>query len=157
MNASVGQPGYLPYCGGCSTMQRMTRKEDCFECHFCGLKTRMINGEDMFERTAPALPLAHPAAPQGEDIERHLEAADYLIDLCLRLWRGEPVRDLAEATASWKHSRAALAALAPAAIASGREGAEQPALRLDRPCGNGCNNPACCKVRCLHPIAKDPA
>lgn len=51
---SVGEPGYVPYCGGCSTMVRMSRETDHFKCNFCGLETRMINGEDMFDRTAPA-------------------------------------------------------------------------------------------------------
>lgn len=50
---SLGEPGYLPYCGGCSTMRRMTRGKDAFECHMCGLRSRNINGEDMFDRTAP--------------------------------------------------------------------------------------------------------
>jgi hypothetical protein len=53
---SVGEPGYVPYCGGCSTMVRMVRGVDAFECRFCGLKTRRINGEDMFDRTAPSQP-----------------------------------------------------------------------------------------------------
>ena len=58
---SVGEPGYLPYCGGCSTMVRMRRTETCFKCSFCGLETRRINGEDMFERTAPAPPTGEAA------------------------------------------------------------------------------------------------
>lgn len=54
MRASVGEPGYLPYCGGCSTMNRMHRDEvkAAFVCRHCGLETRRINGEDMFARTA---------------------------------------------------------------------------------------------------------
>jgi hypothetical protein len=32
----------------------MVRKSACFECPCCGLRTRIINGEDMFDRTAPA-------------------------------------------------------------------------------------------------------
>lgn len=52
---SVGEPGYLPYCGGCSTMRRMTRDEQkqAFVCGCCGLQTRRVNGQDMFDRTAP--------------------------------------------------------------------------------------------------------
>lgn len=52
---SVGDPGYVPYCGGCPTMARMHRDEikKAFLCRFCGLETRRINGEDMFDRTAP--------------------------------------------------------------------------------------------------------
>jgi len=52
--ASVGEPGYLPYCGGCSTMMRMHRDDvkQVFACRFCGLETRRVNGEDMFDRTA---------------------------------------------------------------------------------------------------------
>lgn len=55
MKASVGQPGYLPYCGGCPTMFRMKRDEAkrAFVCASCGLETRRVNGEDMFDRTAP--------------------------------------------------------------------------------------------------------
>lgn len=52
--ASVGEPGYLPYCGPCTSLIRMVRREDHFECPRCKLKTRMVNGEDMFDRTAPA-------------------------------------------------------------------------------------------------------
>jgi hypothetical protein len=37
-------------------MVRMVRGVDAFECRFCGLKTRRINGEDMFDRTAPSQP-----------------------------------------------------------------------------------------------------
>lgn len=52
---SVGEPGYLPYCGGCATFNRMRRDEQkqAFVCSSCGLETRRINGEDMFDRTAP--------------------------------------------------------------------------------------------------------
>ncbi len=50
---SVGEPGYLPYCGRCSTMRRMERQAAAFKCRACGLETRKINGEDMFDRTAP--------------------------------------------------------------------------------------------------------
>jgi hypothetical protein len=32
----------------------MVRKESFFECPRCGLETRRVNGEDMFDRTAPA-------------------------------------------------------------------------------------------------------
>lgn len=51
---SVGEPGYLPYCGGCPTMMRMVRDEarNAFVCKSCGLETRRVNGEDMFDRTA---------------------------------------------------------------------------------------------------------
>lgn len=63
IGASVGEPGYLPYCGGCSTMRRMRRDEikAAFVCGACGLETRRVNGEDMFDRTAPA-----PASSSGE-------------------------------------------------------------------------------------------
>jgi hypothetical protein len=50
---SLGGPGYLPYCGRCPGLRRMTRGETAFECKACGLKTRIVNGEDMFDRTAP--------------------------------------------------------------------------------------------------------
>lgn len=50
---SVGQPGYLPYCGRCPTMRRMVREQHSFKCKACGLESRRINGEDMFDRTAP--------------------------------------------------------------------------------------------------------
>lgn len=53
MTPSVGEPGYLPYCGNCPTMMRMIRKESCFKCVACGMETRRVNGEDMFDRTAP--------------------------------------------------------------------------------------------------------
>lgn len=56
---SVGEPGYLPYCGACVTMRRMRREERFFKCAVCGLETRRINGEDMFDRTAP-LPESRP-------------------------------------------------------------------------------------------------
>lgn len=50
---SVGEPGYLPYCGRCTGLVRMKRGQESFECPICGLKSRRINGEDMFDRTAP--------------------------------------------------------------------------------------------------------
>lgn len=50
---SVGEPGYLPYCGPCPSLIRMERKERFFKCPRCGLESRMVNGEDMFDRTAP--------------------------------------------------------------------------------------------------------
>jgi len=53
MSASVGEPGYLPYCPG-PGLHRMTRGADAFECKMCNVKTRRVNGEDMFDRTAPA-------------------------------------------------------------------------------------------------------
>lgn len=55
---SVGEPGYLPYCGPCPGLVRMQRREDmqAFVCPRCGLRTRKVNGEDMFDRTAPILP-----------------------------------------------------------------------------------------------------
>lgn len=52
---SVGEPGYLPYCGRCPGLRRMVRGENAFRC-ICGLETRRINGEDMFDRTAPSTP-----------------------------------------------------------------------------------------------------
>lgn len=55
ISPSVGEPGYLPYCGPCPGLRRMRRDEakQAFVCGFCGLETRRINGEDMFDRTAP--------------------------------------------------------------------------------------------------------
>jgi hypothetical protein len=50
---SVGKPGYLPYCGQCTGFVRMARDVASFKCRFCGLETRRVNGEDMFDRTAP--------------------------------------------------------------------------------------------------------
>lgn len=61
MSASVGEPGYLPYCGPCPGLVRMARKESFFECPRCGLQTRRVNGQDMFDRTAPA---PTPKGPQ---------------------------------------------------------------------------------------------
>lgn len=29
--------------------------------------------------------------------------------------------------------------------------------RLDRPCGDSCNNPACCTVRCFGPLSPNQA
>lgn len=53
--SSVGEPGYLPYCGPCPSLVRMRRDEEkqAFVCPRCGLETRRVNGEDMFDRTAP--------------------------------------------------------------------------------------------------------
>lgn len=53
--ASLGEPGYVPYCGACTSFHRMARDEakKAFVCRFCGLETRKVNGEDMFDRTAP--------------------------------------------------------------------------------------------------------
>ena len=38
-------------------MMRMHRDEvkQVFACRFCGLEPRRVNGEDMFDRTAPVL------------------------------------------------------------------------------------------------------
>ena len=55
MSASVGEPGYLPYCPG-PGLHRMVRGVDAFECKMCKVKTRRVNGEDMFDRTAPQVP-----------------------------------------------------------------------------------------------------
>lgn len=63
---SVGEPGYLPYCGRCYGFHRMRRGKDAFECGFCGLTTRRINGEDMFDRTAPLPPKQSSEAGEGE-------------------------------------------------------------------------------------------
>ena len=54
--SAVGEPGYLPYCGPCPGLVRMARDEQhkAFVCRRCGLETRRVNGEDMFDRTAPA-------------------------------------------------------------------------------------------------------
>lgn len=49
---SVGEPGYLPYCGRCPGLVRMKRGETEFY-YRCGNRGRTINGEDMFDRTAP--------------------------------------------------------------------------------------------------------
>ena len=54
--ASVGDPGYLPYCGRCTRLVRMQRGKASFWCPSCGLESRRINGEDMFDRTAPVAP-----------------------------------------------------------------------------------------------------
>ncbi len=62
---SVGEPGYLPYCGRCSGLRRMRRGESAFVCDACQLETRMVNGEDMFDRTAP-LPTT-PAQPMSAE------------------------------------------------------------------------------------------
>lgn len=55
--ASVGEPGYLPYCGTCTGFVRCTRGKDAFECKFCGTSSRIVNGVDMFDQTAPT---GHP-------------------------------------------------------------------------------------------------
>ena len=62
---AVGEPGYLPYCGACTRLVRMERKEDlqAFVCPCCGLRTRRVNGQDMFDQTAPA------AAVQAGDMD----------------------------------------------------------------------------------------
>ena len=52
---SVGEPGYLPYCGPCPGLVRMRRGKHAFECPKCGFKTRMVNGEDIFNQTDPKL------------------------------------------------------------------------------------------------------
>lgn len=52
-NPAVGEPGYIPYCCNCSGFHRMRRMSAYFECPVCLLKTRRINGEDMFDRTMP--------------------------------------------------------------------------------------------------------
>jgi hypothetical protein len=50
---SVGEPGYLPYCMRCTGLVRMKRGETEFYCDHCSNHGRTINGEDMFDRTAP--------------------------------------------------------------------------------------------------------
>ena len=50
---SVGETGYLPYCGRCARLVRMVRAERHFQCNSCGLETRIVNGVDMFDQTAP--------------------------------------------------------------------------------------------------------
>lgn len=50
---SVGEPGYLPYCGCCSGLVRMVRGADAFQCPITGRKGRTVNGIDMFDETAP--------------------------------------------------------------------------------------------------------
>ena len=70
--------------------------------------------------TSPALPLAHPASPQGEE--------DRLREALKRIAYLRPAGDVERCVGAKKlvaqMERIALAALAPAAIASGREGAE---------------------------------
>lgn len=58
---SVGEPGYLPYCS-CPTMRRCVRDEvkKTFVCTVCKSESRIINGEDMFDRTAPLRPQEDP-------------------------------------------------------------------------------------------------
>lgn len=34
-------------------MRRMVRGKDAFKCNVCELESRRVNGEDMFDRTAP--------------------------------------------------------------------------------------------------------
>jgi hypothetical protein len=63
MSPSVGEPGYLPYCGCCTTFIRCVRDEDGFRCPITGKKGRTVNGIDMFEETAPDGP--------GYDWEAH--------------------------------------------------------------------------------------
>jgi hypothetical protein len=63
---SVGQPGYLPYCGACEGLVRMIREANHFTCPRCNMQTRRINGEDMFDRTAPS-PAAAAKASFAED------------------------------------------------------------------------------------------
>lgn len=50
---SVGEPGYLPYCA-CPGLYRTRRGKDGFECALgrCGT-SRIVNGIDMFDETAP--------------------------------------------------------------------------------------------------------
>ena len=50
---SCGDPGYLPYCA-CPGLYRKKRGKDGFECIFnrCGT-SRIVNGIDMFDETAP--------------------------------------------------------------------------------------------------------
>lgn len=57
---SVGEPGYLPYCGTCTGLIRCTRGKDAFECRICKTSSRYINGKDMFDQTAP-----HPPKTKG--------------------------------------------------------------------------------------------
>jgi len=40
----------------------MSRKTSFFKCGVCGLETRRVNGEDMFDRTAPITVPANGAA-----------------------------------------------------------------------------------------------
>jgi hypothetical protein len=54
--SAVGEPGYLPYCGNCTGLVRMLRGLRTFKCGVCGMETRNVNGEDMFDRTAPLPP-----------------------------------------------------------------------------------------------------
>lgn len=55
---SVGEPGYLPYCA-CPGLRRAERGESSFICKWCGLDSRIVNGVDMFDQTAP-LPATPP-------------------------------------------------------------------------------------------------
>lgn len=51
---SIGEPGYLPYCG-CPGLHRAVRGKDGFDCRFgrCFSGVRTVNGIDMFDETAP--------------------------------------------------------------------------------------------------------
>lgn len=80
--------------------------------------------------TSTALPLAHPAAPQGEvdaRIKRVIAAAKRVVSDYPAAAGAYPDIEGGDSKPGWGSIRSlaeALAALAPAAIASGREGAE---------------------------------
>jgi hypothetical protein len=43
----------------CSGLQRVERAENTFRCPVCKSESRIINGEDMFDRTAPNKDTSH--------------------------------------------------------------------------------------------------
>ena len=49
---ALGEPGYLPYCA-CPGFHRATRGPSSFQCRRCGLDSRLVNGVDIFDQTAP--------------------------------------------------------------------------------------------------------
>jgi hypothetical protein len=48
--------------------------------------------------------------------------------------------------------KAAVDAVLPAIVTALRQAEAALGGKLRRPCGDGCNNPKCCEVRCHHPI-----
>lgn len=72
-------------------------------------------------RTSSALPLAHPAAPQGEDSKESARIVRWIDQAIERAKRHGNTEGVWLFASQWQVVRAALA---PAAIASGREGAE---------------------------------
>lgn len=66
-------------------MIRMFRDEEkkAFVCRACGLETRRVNGEDMFDRTAPTVGFA-ASTMDGNASNRHAnpEAWDNWVNFC---------------------------------------------------------------------------